>query len=85
MKIIGSDYDGTLNYKGFDEKKLRALKRWREAGNVFALVSGRGAQDILRIYNETEFPCDYLLGDSGAVILKTDGTVIATDGVERLD
>lgn len=78
MKILGSDYDGTLNYGGIGEEKINAIRRWREAGNVFALVSGRGAEDVLSLYRKGKFPCDYLLADSGAVILKTDGTVIST-------
>lgn len=77
MKIIGSDYDGTLNHNGIDYKKKKAIKRWREAGNIFALVSGRGSEELLELYNEQQFPCDYLVANNGAVIMKTDGTVIS--------
>lgn len=77
MKIIGSDYDGTLNYNGIGKKKKKALQKWRDKGNVFALISGRGSRDILQIYNEKQFPCDYLIANSGALIMKTDGTVIS--------
>lgn len=77
MKIIASDYDGTLNYNGIDEKKKKALKKWHDAGNVFALISGRAPKDILQIYNEKQFICDYLIADSGAVIMKNDGTIIS--------
>ena len=44
MKIICSDYDGTLNHGGITEKKLRAIKKWQEAGNLFCVVSGRGKE-----------------------------------------
>lgn len=77
MKIIGSDYDGTLNYNGIDEEKKKALKKWRDAGNVFAVVSGRGASDILQMYIIEKFACDYLISNSGAVIMKTDGTIVS--------
>ncbi len=77
MKIIGSDYDGTLNHNGIDDKKRKAIKRWREAGNIFALISGRGSEELLELYNEQQFPCDYLVANNGAVIMKTDGTVIS--------
>lgn len=40
MKIIGSDYDGTLNHNGIGKKKKKALQKWRDKGNVFALISG---------------------------------------------
>lgn len=76
MKIIGSDYDGTLNYGGIDEAKKAAIKRWRDAGNLFVLVSGRGPEGVLELYAEQQFGCDYLIANNGAVILKTDGTVV---------
>ena len=77
MKILGSDYDGTLNYNGIDEKKKKALKSWHDAGNIFVLVSGRSMKSVLRVYNEQQFICDYLIADSGAVIMKNDGTIIS--------
>ena len=45
MKIIGSDYDGTLNHNGIDDKKRQAIEKWRDAGNVFAIVSGKSFLD----------------------------------------
>ena len=77
MKIIGSDYDGTLNHGGIDDIKRNAIKRWRDAGNIFALISGRGPDDVIRIYNEKQFGCDYLIANNGALILKPDGTVVS--------
>lgn len=77
MKIIASDYDGTLNHGGIDERKRNAIKRWRKAGNLFGLVSGRGAANLLEIPKRNDFECDFLLACNGAVILKTDGTVLA--------
>lgn len=76
MRIIGSDYDGTLNYGGMDDVKKAAIEKWRDAGNLFALVSGRGPDGVLELYEEHRFGCDYLVANNGAVILKTDGTVV---------
>ena len=77
MKIIGSDYDGTLNHNGIDEKKKQQLALWRSKGNVFALISGRFREDVTELYGEQQFPCDFLIADNGAVIMKTDGTVVS--------
>ena len=77
VKIIGSDYDGTLNHNGIDEKKKQKLQLWRSKGNVFALISGRFREDVIDLYAEQQFPCDYLIADNGAVIMKTDGTVVS--------
>ncbi|MBQ5592579.1 MAG: HAD-IIB family hydrolase [Clostridia bacterium] len=73
MKIIGSDYDGTLNHGGIDDKKRNAIKKWRDAGNLFVLVSGRGPDGVLCLREEQQFGCDYLIANNGAVILKPDG------------
>ena len=29
MKIIATDYDGTLNHGGIDDRKRNAIKKWR--------------------------------------------------------
>ena len=78
MKILGSDFDGTLNHNGIDDAKRQAIGRWRSEGNIFAIVSGRSIDDLLRIYNGNSFECDYLIGSNGAVIAKVDGTVISS-------
>ena len=77
MKIIGSDYDGTLNHGGIDDAKKTAIEKWRCAGNVFALISGRGPENVLKIYKEKQFGCDYLIANNGAIILKTDGEIVS--------
>lgn len=77
MKIIASDYDGTLNQGGIDDKKRDAIKRWRKAGNLFGIVSGRGLGDLVEIPVKQNFECDFLLASNGAVTAKADGTVLA--------
>ncbi len=76
MKIIGSDYDGTLNHNGIDDKKINAIDTWRKAGNIFAIISGRGVVELRELYDENNLICDYLIADNGAVIMKPDGTVV---------
>ena len=82
LKIIASDYDGTLNHGGIDEKKKKAISRWRKEGNIFSVISGRGAPDLIRIYNKDSFECDYLIADNGAVIMKTDGEIVCEDKID---
>lgn len=77
MKIIGSDYDGTLNHNGIDDVKKLAIEKWRGKGNIFALITGRGKESALEIYEAKRFGCDYLIADNGAVIMKPDGTVVS--------
>jgi len=77
MRFLGSDYDGTLTDGGFTKKKLNAISKWRKAGNLFALVSGRSLWDLVTIPPKDGFECDYLIANNGAVLAKADGTVLS--------
>jgi len=77
MKLIGSDYDGTLNYQGIDSTKREALAQWRAAGNAFAVVSGRSMDSLLDMWQADALAYDYLIADNGAVVSYIDGTKIA--------
>ena len=79
MKIIGSDYDGTLNVGGIGDDKRAAIRRWQEAGNFFALVSGRHASNVRELHLEQNFGCDYFVGSNGAVIMNAAGDVVHAD------
>ena len=79
MKIIGSDYDGTLNHNGIDDAKRQAIERWRRAGNVFALVSGRHVNSVRDLHIQQNFDCDYFVGSNGAVILDANNQVVHAD------
>ncbi len=76
MKIICSDFDGTLNHGGITEKKLSAIRKWQEKGNLFCIVSGRGKEFFSHI-REKNIPVDYLLACNGAVIIDRDNNVIS--------
>ncbi|MBQ2903941.1 MAG: HAD hydrolase family protein [Clostridia bacterium] len=73
MKIIASDYDGTLNHGGIDDIKRAAIRQWRRAGNLFGIVSGRSADDLLEIPRRNNFEYDFLIASNGAVILGSNG------------
>ena len=77
MKIIASDYDGTLNEGGVGEEKRIAIRKWREAGNLFGIVSGRGIGNIVGLAKEDVIECDFLLGDNGASVAKGNGDVLS--------
>ena len=76
MKIICSDYDGTLNHGGITPEKLDAIKRWQEAGNLFAVVSGRQKEFFFEL-KENRIPVDYFLGCNGAVITDKDNNTVS--------
>ena len=77
MKILGSDYDGTLNHGGMDEEKLAAIRKWREAGHKFGIVSGRSAeflQTLLQMHPTMKL--DFFASCSGGYITDRLGNVL---------
>jgi len=76
MKIIASDYDGTLNHGGVDDRKREAIARWRAAGNQFGLVSGRGVGSLVELAQQDGIAYDFLLASNGAAICTPDGKIL---------
>ncbi len=73
MKLIASDYDGTIKYDAEGLKKdIEAIKEWKKAGNIFAIISGRNAPQIRDIVINNAIPADLTLGDSGNSCYRTD-------------
>lgn len=76
MKIIGTDYDGTLNYGGFDPEKKAAIIKWRNAGNKIGIISGRSHfffEDVKRI---SGLDFDFFLAYNGGVMLDETGKIV---------
>ena len=73
MKIIGSDYDGTLTHGGIDDVKRQAIADWRAAGNIFAIVSGRASYSLHLTQKVDRIPFDYFIAYNGGIILNEKG------------
>ena len=79
MKIIASDFDGTLyRNRQITERDREAIQKWQDAGNLFGLVTGRGS-GIIRDAAELGVILDFALVDNGAVILDKDGNILRQD------
>lgn len=76
MKIICSDFDGTLNHGGITEEKLKAIRKWQEKGNLFCVVSGR-QKDFFFELKEKNIPVDFFLACNGAVITDKEFSVVS--------
>jgi HAD superfamily hydrolase (TIGR01484 family) len=77
MKILGSDYDGTLNHGGITDEKIGRVTKWQERGNKFGIITGRGADH--REYLLRKFPnfkIDFLAACNGGYIVNESGEVI---------
>ena len=68
ISVIASDFDGTVSRGDqLDPEAGRALRRWREAGRIAVLVSGRSFE-FLRDLQEREQAFDLIVAENGAVL-----------------
>ena len=76
MKIIATDFDGTLSYNGkISEEDKAAIKRFRDAGNKFGVVTGRDIEMSFWVRNA--FPdVDFIISCTGGVITDDTGKII---------
>jgi len=74
MKILFSDFDGTLFLGGtITEANRDAIHRWRAAGNLFAMATGRHVTDMQNMMAEAGAEYDYLLCLNGSEIFDREG------------
>lgn len=76
MKIISSDYDGTINFGGISEQDRAAIAKFRAAGNKFGVNTGRDLEMALWILYDMKGELDFLICCTGAMILDGDGNII---------
>ena len=81
MNIIANDFDGTLFRGGVSEEDKEAIARWRAAGNLFGIVTGRLYLDALFILQQGVAP-DFLINGNGSAILSADGSIIERVGAD---
>ena len=78
MIIIASDYDGTLNHHGVSEGDKEAIKKFREAGNKFGIVTGRDLEMATWVIYDLEkigLEIDFVICCTGGIILSFDGEI----------
>ena len=76
-KMLASDLDGTLLFKGkvSDENK-KALKKFKTNGGIFSLSTGRAYNEIENIIKEMDIRPDYFILNNGALILDDKAEII---------
>ena len=69
MKILATDYDGTLRYADHVmEEDRMAIEQWKKEGNLFAIVTGRSFESILKEIETYQLPCDYVVTNNGGMV-----------------
>ena len=76
-KILFSDYDGTF-YK--DEanivKNVDRVKKFRAAGNIFCLATGRSYSEVIEVINKYNIEYDYLIVNDGLGLIDDKGNIL---------
>lgn len=80
MKLLATDYDGTLKFgDSVLESDIEAIKKWREQGNLFAIVTGRSKESITMEIEKYGIPVDLLVTNNGGMIFdSSDEELLAT-------
>ena len=73
MKVLASDYDGTLRTEEIvDVNDVHAIQKFREKGNLFGLVTGRSMESIQKEIANNKIEFDFIVGNNGGVIYDKD-------------
>jgi len=74
MKILASDYDGTLKRVNGTVEKLdiEAIHTFREAGHKFGIVTGRSLDMLRRDFGKFDVKIDFFVGTNGGIIADSD-------------
>jgi len=69
MKVLASDYDGTLYINEvFKRETYQALNRWRASGNKFGIVTGRDIRMTRDVILEHDLKVDFAICNNGCVV-----------------
>ena len=77
MKIIASDFDGTLLRNGLiSSEDINAIVRWRKTGNLFGLVTGRNSGSANHELISRGIEYDFLICNNGSAIYNSKNECI---------
>lgn len=75
MLVLCMDYDGGLvesGHPGVKRRNLQAIKKWRKAGNVFVLMTGRNISVLRQKFPQWAEEVDFMVTDGGGAIFKNN-------------
>ncbi|ADG71747.1 HAD-IIB family hydrolase [Brachyspira murdochii] len=84
MKLFVSDYDMTIYIQEkIDKTVFDAISKWREAGNIFAIATGRNKFSIFEHIDRHSLTFDYLIANNGALIFNDKRETIFKDTIDE--
>lgn len=79
MKILATDYDGTLRIgDDVSEENKQAIKTWRAANHLFGIVTGRSMESIKADIERNELCVDFVIGNNGGAVYDANFKEIKT-------
>lgn len=83
-KVLVSDYDQTLylDDEGIEANKL-AIRKFREAGNIFIIATGRSFTDFKKKSDAYSLEYDYVILNHGSIILDNKDNVIFCETIDK--
>ncbi len=89
MKILASDFDGTICFRVNDEhcyrdEDIKAISEFQKKGNKFGLNTGRSLLTLDNVHPKTDgvIPFDFFVVDSGALVADQNKTPIFEDWID---
>src|SRR5574344_513211 len=86
MKLLVSDYDGTLNPDCTHLEELRlnikAIRNLKESGHKFMLSTGRNFSSIKEEIKKHNIPYDYLSCNDGAALFNENDELIMASYID---
>lgn len=80
MKLLASNYDGTLCYgEKVMEEDSQAITEWQNAGNLFVIVTGRSKESLDKYLERDGLHPDYIVTNNGSVIFDSKGNLLKKD------
>lgn len=85
MKILASDFDGTLYFKdhGIKESDIKKIKEFQNKGNLFGMSTGRELRGIVNITDEYGIKLDFLVLTSGSKIMDGNQNIIMNKPLDK--
>lgn len=85
MRVVVSDYDGTLKIfqKPMDPGVVDAIHRWRDAGNRFGIASGRDYEMMIHEIRAHGIPFDFLILANGGAIYDAEENLLQATFIDN--
>ena len=84
MRLLACDFDGTIFCRHtISQDDLAAIRLWRERGNLFGIVTGRGFMTLAKELVRHPLEWDFLLCNNGALLLDADAQVAASRPLDQ--